>query len=206
MSIGLKIKALRFSQDLSEMQLAEIIGVSEEKIKFWEKDLNRPTNAVLSKIADYFKIDIDYFFEEEPRKKIDEPLAPSASDKKQQSKELPKNKSENVIIAPQDKIENFKSQITAKKKEELIEKKENKTEPKKETKVSEELIELRNLNSKLDEIINILKNKPDLSKIKKIETTYNLENANKLLKEGWILLELFKDEKGFLGYRLGSTY
>ena len=68
------------------------------------------------------------------------------------------------------------------------------------------LSELKNMNTKLDEIISILKNKPDLSKIKKIETTYSLENANALLKEGWILLELFKDEKGFLGYRLGASF
>ena len=62
MSIGLKIRALRFSRDISEAELAQSIGVTEDKLKFWEKDLNRPTNAVLTKIAEHFKIDIDYFF------------------------------------------------------------------------------------------------------------------------------------------------
>ncbi len=197
MSIGLKIRALRFSRDISEAELAQSIGVTEDKLKFWEKDLNRPTNAVLTKIAEHFKIDIDYFFEDDtaPVKTANTKIvkADTTAHKK-------------TADEPVEKIQNFKTQITAKKKEQALEKAEIEKKAAETNTAGATLSELKNMNTKLDEIISILKNKPDMSKIKKIETTYSLENANALLKEGWILLELFKDEKGFLGYRLGASF
>lgn len=159
--------------------------------------MNRPTNAVLTKIAEHFKIDIDYFFEDDaaPVKTVNTKIvkADTTAHKK-------------TADEPVEKIQNFKTQITAKKKEQALEKAEIEKKAAETNTAGATLSELKNMNSKLDEIISILKNKPDLSKIKKIETTYSLENANALLKEGWILLELFKDEKGFLGYRLGASF
>jgi len=67
------------------------------------------------------------------------------------------------------------------------------------------LSELRKINAKIDELSFAVKNKPHFRNIKKLEATYSMDNANQLLKSGWVLLELFKDDKGILCYRLGSV-
>ena len=49
-----------------------------------------------------------------------------------------------------------------------------------------------------------MSNKPILKEIKKIERTKNIDAVNRLLKRGYILLELYKDERGQLGFTLGK--
>jgi len=263
MSIGTKIKALRFSIDITEDELASAINIPVDRLKFWEKDLNRPSNAALSKIAEYFNIDIDFFFEDEPRAAAAKParagdaaatddkidshstgaydksgarassaaaVAPavdqpsrannikktalmhkrSISDQQNSAIRSADKISESATDkqpAQREKLKNFKEQVEAKRKEigrvqnsEISDKPNNDEVDNK----NEILVELKKLNAKFDELLNCIKNKPVLANIQKIEITYSMETANNLLKNGWFLLELFKDEKGFLGYRLGS--
>lgn len=56
MSIGENIKHLRESQGLTQLQLAEIAGVTDKAVSAWENDLKTPRMGVLQKIADYFGI------------------------------------------------------------------------------------------------------------------------------------------------------
>ncbi|HPG31195.1 MAG TPA: helix-turn-helix transcriptional regulator [bacterium] len=223
MSIGTKLKALRFSIDISEEELAQSVGVTEEKIKFWEKDLSRPNNTALSKIAEFFKIDMDFFFEEDnpkekhcEHKEKDSDIKPDIREKdffhikKEEKSEMNFLKSDDKSIvetANDDKIKNFKQKIEAKRKSTVaaVSKIQEPTVTESDSVHIEILNELKTLNEKLDNLLNAIKNKPELTNIRKIESTYSMDNANKLLKDGWVLLELFKDEKGILGYRLGRT-
>ncbi|MBP7652544.1 helix-turn-helix transcriptional regulator [Candidatus Dependentiae bacterium] len=223
MSIGTKLKALRFSIDISEEDLAKSVGVTEEKIKFWEKDLSRPNNATLSKIAEFFKIDLDFFFEDdsasenktvqakndiEKTEVLKSTVISQKDDGMEEESNLKNKVQENTVeSAKEEKIKNFKRQIEAKKKNSAVELNVSKPQINfsSDSVHSEILAELKKLNDKIDNMLDVIKNKPSFTNIKQIETTYSMDSANGLLKKGWILLELFKDEKGFLGYRLGRT-
>ncbi len=56
MSIGENIKRLRESHGLTQVQLAEIAGVTDKAVSTWENDMKTPRMGALQKIADYFGI------------------------------------------------------------------------------------------------------------------------------------------------------
>lgn len=56
MSIGENIKSLRESHGLTQVQLAEIAGVTDKAVSTWENDTKTPRMGALQKIADYFGI------------------------------------------------------------------------------------------------------------------------------------------------------
>jgi len=60
------------------------------------------------------------------------------------------------------------------------------------------------IKSHLNKLTEIVANKPQLNAIKSIERTTDLTYANTLLKRGYLLIELYKDEKGQLGFTLGK--
>jgi transcriptional regulator with XRE-family HTH domain len=62
MNIGEKIKKLRTRKDLSMRELGEHIGVSHAHISKLESGINSPSVDLLEKLAEYFNIDISYFF------------------------------------------------------------------------------------------------------------------------------------------------
>ena len=62
MNIGEKIKKLRTRKDLSMRELGEQIGVSHAHISKLESGINSPSVDLLEKLAEYFNIDISYFF------------------------------------------------------------------------------------------------------------------------------------------------
>lgn len=67
----MKIKFLRKSNNLSQQELATIIGVSRSTIAMWETAGSQPDNASLLKLADYFNVSVDYLLgrEDEDTKK-----------------------------------------------------------------------------------------------------------------------------------------
>ena len=56
MSIGENIKYLRESHGLTQVQLAEIAGVTDKAVSTWENDTKTPRMGALQKIADHFGI------------------------------------------------------------------------------------------------------------------------------------------------------
>lgn len=58
--MGEKIKKLRMRNNLSQMELAEILGVSQPMVAQYEKNIKTPNLKMLNKIADYFKVSLDY--------------------------------------------------------------------------------------------------------------------------------------------------
>jgi transcriptional regulator with XRE-family HTH domain len=62
MNLGGKIKKLREERKLSMRELGERVGVSHAHISKLESGINSPSVDLLQKLADFFDIDITYFF------------------------------------------------------------------------------------------------------------------------------------------------
>ena len=56
---GNNIKELRKEKGLTQMQLAEAVGVTQGAIYFWEKEINEPTVGYILKLADFFQVSVD---------------------------------------------------------------------------------------------------------------------------------------------------
>lgn len=57
---GDKLKELRISKNLSQEELSEILEVGKSSISNWETGKATPTFDMLTKIAQYFGVTIDY--------------------------------------------------------------------------------------------------------------------------------------------------
>ncbi len=59
-SFGKILKMLREEKEVSQVKLAESLGVSKSQISFWENDKGEPTLTNIKKIAVYFNVTADY--------------------------------------------------------------------------------------------------------------------------------------------------
>ena len=64
-----QIKYLRQSRALSQVQLADKLGVKKQSISNWENDNIRPSVEMLEKIADFFDVSTDYLLGREEKGK-----------------------------------------------------------------------------------------------------------------------------------------
>ena len=64
-----KIKELRLSKKLSQQQLAKILFVNQTAVSQWERGATTPNLQLLTKIADYFNVSIDYLIGNDTNKK-----------------------------------------------------------------------------------------------------------------------------------------
>ena len=60
MSIGERIQHLRAQRDISQVQLAKLLGISRQAISKWENDLSSPDTLNLIKLADLLDTDVEY--------------------------------------------------------------------------------------------------------------------------------------------------
>jgi transcriptional regulator with XRE-family HTH domain len=65
MEIGQKINQLRVEKKLSMRELGEKIGISHAHISKLESGINSPSVELLEKLAEFFDIDVSYFFSKE---------------------------------------------------------------------------------------------------------------------------------------------
>ncbi len=56
---GKHLKELRTEKNISQVQLAEAIGVSKGIISLWENDLREPTLGSLLSLATFFEVSLD---------------------------------------------------------------------------------------------------------------------------------------------------
>ena len=63
-----RIKNLRKSRELNQVQLAEKLGVKKQSISNWENDNIMPSVDMLVKIADFFHVSTDYLLGREVHK------------------------------------------------------------------------------------------------------------------------------------------
>ena len=62
-----QIKYLRQSRALSQVQLADKLGVKKQSISNWENDNIVPSVDMLEKIADFFRVSTDYLLGREKK-------------------------------------------------------------------------------------------------------------------------------------------
>ena len=62
---GERIKKLRKSKDVTQRELAERLGISEQAVSKWEKNLSNPSTKNLLQIAKIFGVSITYFYQSE---------------------------------------------------------------------------------------------------------------------------------------------
>ena len=63
MNIGRKIQALRKSSGITQMQLADGLGVSFQAVSKWECGRSLPDIGLLPVIAEYFSVSLDDLFD-----------------------------------------------------------------------------------------------------------------------------------------------
>ena len=55
-----RIKELRLSKKITQVELAKHLSVSQGTLSFWEQGKYEPDNKSLTKLADYFGVSVDY--------------------------------------------------------------------------------------------------------------------------------------------------
>lgn len=55
-----RIKYLRQTKELNQVQLSEKLGVAKQSVSNWENDNIMPSVEMLEKIADFFSVSTDY--------------------------------------------------------------------------------------------------------------------------------------------------
>ena len=58
-SIGSCIRTLRMQNNLTQLQLAELLGVTDKAVSKWERDLSYPDIALFPKLADILETTVD---------------------------------------------------------------------------------------------------------------------------------------------------
>lgn len=66
-----RIKYLRQSRELNQVQLADKLGVAKQSVSNWENDNIMPSVEMLEKIADFFGVSTDYLLGREKKKTTD---------------------------------------------------------------------------------------------------------------------------------------
>ena len=60
--IGKRLRALREGIRLTQVQMAQILGVQQSRINRFETGQSTPSPEVFLKYADYFDVSLDYIF------------------------------------------------------------------------------------------------------------------------------------------------
>ncbi|MDK2807654.1 MAG: hypothetical protein PWP24_387 [Clostridiales bacterium] len=63
MSFGKNLERIRKGKKISQAKLGEMLGLTQQMVSSYEKDLSSPNVDVLIKIADYFNVSIDSLVE-----------------------------------------------------------------------------------------------------------------------------------------------
>lgn len=58
-TLGSCIRTLRMQNNLTQLQLAELLGVTDKAVSKWERDLSYPDIALFPKLADIFGTTVD---------------------------------------------------------------------------------------------------------------------------------------------------
>lgn len=97
------LKRLREQEGISQQNLADIVGVTQQAVGKWENGKSEPDTAMLSKLASYFGTSIDYLLGRTDIKNPPETIAARQDGDKWTEEEL-------------DSIEQFKEFIRERRK------------------------------------------------------------------------------------------
>lgn len=59
-TFGQRLKELRLEKNLTQPELAKILGVSNGMISFWENDKYEPTATNIANVAKFFNVSTDF--------------------------------------------------------------------------------------------------------------------------------------------------
>ena len=79
MVCGKKIAALRKSKNMTQEELGKVLSVSYQAVSKWERDESLPDFEMMTRIAKYFDVSLNYFADEEnpaPETPVEAPAAP----------------------------------------------------------------------------------------------------------------------------------
>lgn len=68
--LGEKIKVLRTSRGLNQIELANGIGVTKQCVSNWENDNIMPSIEMLVKLAIYFNVSTDYLLDLDEERRV----------------------------------------------------------------------------------------------------------------------------------------
>ena len=60
MTYGERLKELRTSKGVSQIEIAQAIGVDVSSISYWERDIYEPKANYVAKLARYFAVSADF--------------------------------------------------------------------------------------------------------------------------------------------------
>lgn len=63
-NVGKRIYELRIENELSQAQLAKLVGVSQKAIDYWERGVNEPKIGYVVTLVEIFGISYNEFFED----------------------------------------------------------------------------------------------------------------------------------------------
>ena len=76
MSIGKKIKQLRENKGLSQKELADSLGVTQQAIDAWERSITNPRKKSIDKLSSFFNVNGGFFFEDDIKNKKMKEVSP----------------------------------------------------------------------------------------------------------------------------------
>ena len=89
MSIGKNIANLRKEKGLTQRELGEMVGVSNQAVSKWESEITSPDVSAFPLLADVFECSIDEIFEYIPKKeRVNINILPGGSNSKELEKYL----------------------------------------------------------------------------------------------------------------------
>ena len=68
-----RLKKLRDENNVSQFDLSNYLGISQQALSKWENEKTEPDNESLVKIANYFNVSIDYLLGNSESKQIEKP-------------------------------------------------------------------------------------------------------------------------------------
>lgn len=68
-TFGNKIKAMRTKAKLTQGELAEILGISQQSVSLWERNEYFPSRITIVKLSNYFNVSVDSLINDEPMSK-----------------------------------------------------------------------------------------------------------------------------------------
>lgn len=66
MKIGKVLTELRNKKHMTQDQIADELGVKRPRYNAWENDLSNPDFEMLKKIAEYYRVSVDYLLDHTP--------------------------------------------------------------------------------------------------------------------------------------------
>ena len=85
-----RLRHLRESVKLSQVKMAEVVGVKQSSLNRYELNQASPTFETLTRYADYFDVSMDYLYcrTDEPRGKLYDYKPQALKEKMEQSEEM----------------------------------------------------------------------------------------------------------------------